>query len=84
MNRYLLPAIRRPQFDVAVVPLHQQFLEVLRVQERIELSGPFGDESGDAYLLRADALAEAQSIAYRDPAHTSGGWNITVHEWQTH
>jgi len=81
MNRYLVLAMRRASFDAAVVPLHQQFLEYLRAQGRIELSGPFGDKSGGAYLLLADDLTEAQSIAHRDPAHTSGGWDITLYEW---
>jgi uncharacterized protein YciI len=81
MNRYLVLAMRRADFDAAVVPLHQQFLDDLRAQGRIELSGPFGDRSGGAYLLRADDLAQAQAIVHRDPAHTSGGWDITLYEW---
>ena len=81
MNRYLVLAMRRASFDTAVVPLHQQFLEDLRAEGRIELSGPFGDKSGGAYLLRADDMAEAKAIADRDPAHTSGGWDITLYEW---
>ena len=82
MNRYLVILLRRPTCDPAVVPLHQQFLEDLRAQGRNEMSGPFGDRSGGAYLLRATGLEEARAIAQRDPAHTSGGWDITVHEWQ--
>ncbi|GAB3792882.1 YciI family protein [Dyella agri] len=81
MNRYLILLMRRPQFDPAVVPLHRDFLEDLRAQGRNELSGPFGDKSGGAYLLRAESPEEALAIAHRDPAHTSGGWDITVHEW---
>ena len=81
MNRYLVLAMRRADFDVAVVPLHQQFLDDLRAQGRIELSGPFADKSGGAYLLRADDLTEAQTMAHRDPAHISGGWDITLYEW---
>ena len=81
MHRYLVLAMRRASFDAAVVPLHQQFLEDLRAQGRIELSGPFGDKTGGAYLLLAEDLIEAQSIAHRDPAHTSGGWDITLYEW---
>lgn len=82
MNRYLVLAMRRPQFDPAVVPLHRQFLDALRAQGRIELVGPFGDKSGGAYLLRAESLEEALAIAHRDPCHASGGWDITVYEWQ--
>ena len=81
MNRYLVIAIRCAHFDPAVVPLHMQFLEDLRAQGRIELSGPFGDKSGGACLMTADDLAHARTIAHADPAHTSGGWDITLYEW---
>ena len=84
MNRYLVVLIRRTGFDPAAVPLHQQFLQELRAEGRNEMSGPFGDNSGGAYLLRAADLAEAQAIARRDPAHTSGGWEISVREWLAH
>ena len=81
MNRYLVIAIRRADFDPAVVPLHMQFLDDLRAEGRIELSGPFSDKSGGAYLMAADDLAHAQTIAHADPAHISGGWDITLYEW---
>jgi uncharacterized protein YciI len=81
MNRYLVMLFRRPQVDPAVVPLHQQFLEDLRAQGRNEMSGAFGDKSGGAYLLRAESMEEAVNIAHSDPAHTSGGWDITLYEW---
>lgn len=81
MNRYLVILFRRPHVDPAVVPLHQQFLEDLRAQGRNEMSGSFGDKSGGAYLLRAESLDEATDIAHRDPAHTSGGWDVTLYEW---
>ena len=68
MNRYLVILMRRPQLDPAIVPLHQQFLAELRAQGRNEMSGPFGDNSGGAYLLRAGSLEEAVAIAHRDPA----------------
>jgi uncharacterized protein YciI len=81
MNRYLVILMRRPQFDPAIVPLHQQFLAELGAQGRNEMSGPFGDGSGGAYLLRAGSPEEAEAIVHRDPAHASGGWDVTVHEW---
>lgn len=82
MNRYLVLLMRRPQLDPAIVPLHQQFLDELRAQGRNEMNGPFGDKSGGAYVLRAESLVEALAIVHRDPAHASGGWEITVHEWR--
>jgi len=81
MNRYLVIAIRHAQFDAGVVPLHLQFLDDLRAAGRVELSGPFGDKSGGAYLMLADDLAHAEATAFADPAHTSGGWDITLYEW---
>lgn len=82
MNRYLVVLVRLPQLDPAVVPLHLAFLEGWRQQGRVELSGPFGDTTGGAYLLLAETLEDALTIAHDDPAHRSGGWEITVHEWQ--
>jgi hypothetical protein len=29
-------------------------------------------------------MDEALAIAHSDPAHTSGGWDVTVYEWNTH
>lgn len=82
MNRYLILVMRRPQYDPAVVKPHQDFLAELRQQGRLQLAGPFADGSGGAYLLEAKDLDEACSIAHSDPTHVSGGWEITVHEWQ--
>lgn len=84
MKRFLVMLMRKPKFDPAVIPMHRQFLDALREQGRNEMSGAFSDRSGGAYLLRAESLEEALHIAHGDPAHTSGGWNVTVYEWNTH
>lgn len=80
---YLVLLKRRPVVDPAAIEAHRAFLEALRAQGVLERSGPFTDKSGGAYLVHADDLAAAQAIVARDPAHTSGGWDITIHEWQT-
>lgn len=82
MNLYLVVLMRRPVVDPAAVTAHQTFLDTLRADGALERSGPFADKSGGAYLLRAADLASAQAIVARDPASTSGGWDITIHEWQ--
>lgn len=82
MNRYLVMAMRRPNFDPAMVQPHLDFLQGLRTGGRLELSGGFSDKSGGAYLMLAEHMDEALSIAHQDPAYTSGGWEITVYEWQ--
>lgn len=84
MKRFLVMLMRKPQLDPAVIPLHQEFLAALREQGRNEMSGGFADKSGGAYLLRAESLEDALEIAHSDPAHTSGGWDVTVYEWNTH
>ncbi|RAO75366.1 YciI family protein [Dyella jiangningensis] len=82
MNRYLVMAMRRANFDPAMVQPHLDFLQGLRTGGVLELSGGFSDKSGGAYLMRAQSMDEALSIAHQDPAYTSGGWEITVYEWQ--
>lgn len=82
MKRYLVLLIRRAHLDQAVIPLHLAYLAGLRERGQLELSGGFSDKSGGAYVLHADDLAEATAIAHNDPAHVSGGWDITVYEWQ--
>ncbi len=48
MNRFLVMTMRRPEFDLAVVPLHRELLESLRAQGRNGLSGSFSDRGGVA------------------------------------
>ncbi|AND69108.1 hypothetical protein ATSB10_16540 [Dyella thiooxydans] len=79
---YLVLLKRRPVVDPAAIEAHRAFLEALRAQGVLERSGPFADKSGGAYLIHADDLAAAQAIVDRDPARTSGGWDVTIHEWQ--
>lgn len=77
MNRYLVLVMRKPEFDASLGPAHQAFLQELRTRDRLELSGPFADASGGAYLMRAASLEEARSQALRDPLHLHGS-----HEWR--
>lgn len=79
--RYLAMAMRTPQFQQSAIEPHKQFLARLKDQGLLELAGPFTDQSGGAYLIRASDLEEALSIAHQDPVHTSGSSVVTVHEW---
>lgn len=81
MKRYLVLMMRRAGVDPAVVTQHRAYLDQLRAAGRNELSGPFGDHGGGAWLLRASDMAEARAIVAADPASSSGGWDITLHEW---
>lgn len=81
MNRYLVVAIRKPEFQPSIIEQHQAFLDHLRQQGKIELSGPFTDKSGGAYIVRAENFQEAQSLVFNDPIHRTNSSTVTVYEW---
>ncbi|SDZ18609.1 Uncharacterized conserved protein YciI, contains a putative active-site phosphohistidine [Lysobacter sp. yr284] len=82
MNRYLVMVMRLPQFDTEQIGPHREFLDGLRAQARLELSGGFGDKTGGAYVLRAVDLEEARVLAFGDPLHLTGSSRVDVYEWQ--
>ena len=81
MRRYLVLTLRTMQFDPAVIVPHREHLDRLRACGQLELSGPFADLSGGAYIVRATSLDEAQAIAFSDPVHVSGSSRVMVYEW---
>jgi uncharacterized protein YciI len=81
MYHYLVMTLRTTQFQSAVIEPHNAFLDKLRQEGRLVLAGPFTDKSGGAYLVKAENMAEAESIAFSDPLHTSQSSKINVYEW---
>jgi uncharacterized protein YciI len=81
MKRYLIVTLRTPRFDPAVIEPHYAHLATLRERGQLELSGPFSDRSGGAYLIRAADLDAAHAIAFADPVHVSGSSDVRVYEW---
>lgn len=81
MLRYLVLTMRIPQFQPSVIEAHQAFLERLRQNGNLELSGPFTDKTGGAYLIRAANSEEAKALAFADPVHTTKSSVVTIHEW---
>ena len=79
--KYLIITFRTPQFDPNVIEAHYAFLADLKSRGQLELAGPFTDQSGGAYLITADTLAEAECIAFNDPVHTSQSSQVKVYEW---
>lgn len=73
--------MRTPQFQPSVIEMHQAFLEHLRQLGNLEMSGPFTDKTGGAYLMRAANFEDAKTLAFTDPLHTSKSSVITVYEW---
>jgi uncharacterized protein YciI len=79
--RYLVMAMRTPQFLQSVVEAHREYLAQLKGQGLLELAGPFTDKTGGAYLITAKDLESARSIAFSDPIHTTGSSVLSVYEW---
>ena len=83
MKRYLVMAMRKPEFSDAVFAPHLEFLDQLRQAGQLEMTGGFTDKSGGAYVLQVESLAVAQAIVDLDPLTTSGSSVVTVYEWNT-
>jgi uncharacterized protein YciI len=81
MKHFLVLTMRAARFDPAVIPAHYAHLDALKADGKLEAFGPFTDKSGGAYLVRAESLPDAQSLAFADPVHLTGSSEVTVHEW---
>ncbi|MAM87845.1 YciI family protein [Allohahella sp. A8] len=79
--RYLILAMRTAKFQQSAIEPHKAYLAQLKQQGLLELTGPFTDKSGGAYLISAKDLESARAIAFEDPIHTSGSSVLTVYEW---
>lgn len=83
IKRYLVMAMRKPHFSQAAVAPHLAFLDGLRLAGKLEMTGGFSDNSGGAYVLNVDTLAEAQAIAAADPLVALDSSTLAVYEWNT-
>lgn len=79
--RYLVMAMRTPNFQQSVVEAHRAYLAQLREQGLLEMAGPFTDNTGGAYIITAKDLESAKTIALEDPVHKTGASEVTVYEW---
>jgi uncharacterized protein YciI len=81
---YLVMAMRKPTFDAGVIGPHKAFLDALRAQGRLHLTGGFGGGSGGAYVLcNVDDLEQARAIVATDPLALQDCSELSVHEWNT-
>jgi len=83
VTRYLVMAMRKPGFSDEAIAPHLAFLDALRAEGKLEMTGGFNDGSGGAYVLKAASLEEARALVAMDPLETSGSSAITVYEWNT-
>jgi uncharacterized protein YciI len=85
MKHYLVLAMRKPNFDAAVVAPHLAFLDELRERGLLAMTGGFSDKSGGAYVLKnVDSLEQARVIVAADPLAIQDASELIVHEWNVH
>ncbi|HEY4294251.1 YciI family protein [Luteibacter sp.] len=82
LHLYLVLAMRTPAFQADAGEAHQAFIEDLIEQDLLELTGPFTDLSGGAYILRASDMDTATQIVHSDPLHITGSSTLSIHEWR--
>jgi uncharacterized protein YciI len=67
--QYLLMAMRTPQFQQTIIEAHKKCLSQRKEQVSQEITGPFTDKIGGAYLIAAEDLGFTKAIAFNDPIH---------------
>lgn len=80
-KRYLVIAMRTTHFSDEVVAPHLAFLDGLRADGKLHMTGGFSDGTGGAYVLDVGSLEEARALAATDPLATSHASVLTVYEW---
>ncbi|MGA6149057.1 YciI family protein [Stenotrophomonas sp. NPDC077461] len=81
---YLVLVTRTPAFRDEVGMAHARFLDTLRANDQLLLTGGFTDKTGGAYVLQnLTDRAAAQAIVDADPLMAEGSATATVHEWST-
>ena len=75
--------MRTVHFSDEVIAPHLAFLDALRADGKLHMTGGFSDKSGGAYVLDASSLEEAQALVATDPLATSNASVLTVYEWNT-
>jgi uncharacterized protein YciI len=81
---YLVLVTRTPAFRDEVGAAHVRFLDTLRANDQLLLTGGFTDKTGGAYVLHnVTDRAAAQAIVDADPLMVQGSATATVHEWST-
>jgi uncharacterized protein YciI len=82
-KRYLVIAMRTAHFSDDVIGPHLAFLDALRAEGKLHMTGGFSDGTGGAYVLNVGSLEEAQALVETDPLATSQASVLSVYEWNT-
>ncbi len=60
---------------------HRKYMSSLLGNVMVQ-GGPFEDDLGGLAILRVHSLAEARSVAERDPGVQRGLMKVEVHKWR--
>ncbi|RDI50685.1 YciI family protein [Nocardia mexicana] len=82
MRKYLVMAVRTPDWDDAVIEPHRDWLADVRSRGQLDCTGRFTDGTGGAYVILAESLGAARDLVHTDPIHTTGASAVTVYEWE--
>ena len=82
-KRYLVIAMRTASFSDHVIAPHLAFLDALRADGKLHMTGGFSDKTGGAYVLNLGSLEEAHALVATDPLAISDASVLTVYEWNT-
>lgn len=66
----------------SVRPTHREYLQKLRQEGKLAMSGPFTDDSGALIVYEAGSLDEAKSLLESDPFNKAGVFaSYQLKEW---
>ncbi|MCX4091194.1 YciI family protein [Nocardia sp. alder85J] len=82
MYKYLVLALRTPDWTDAVAEPHRDWLAEVRSTGNLDCTGRFTDGTGGAYVILAENLDAARELVATDPIHTSGASELVVFEWE--
>ncbi|TBL78540.1 YciI family protein [Paenibacillus thalictri] len=81
MKTFLVFIQRKPGFTGASIPGHREHLTQLREQDRIVLAGGFPDQTGGAYVVKAEDHEAAAKLVELDPMFAENECVYVVKEW---
>jgi hypothetical protein len=64
------------------LPQHIAYVQQLKQQGVLLLSGPFADRTGGLVIIRANSHDEAEAIVRNDPLVSSGVDRYELREWE--
>jgi len=70
----------------AIRPVHRQYLNKLKLEGKLAISGPFTDDYGALIVYEAETAEQAESYLKGDPFHANGiflqwqirPWNVVI------